>query len=372
VGVIKGIELDDVELSGERLTLRRWRESDIDDVVAIMRDHSMYEFLALPDPYTPEIARAFVTDLGHEGRGSGTGLGCAVVERTSGRLVGAAALRLGDAPNIGYWTAPGARGHGYAAEATRVLAAWGFGTLGLARIGLDCDVANLASARTALTAGFAFEGVARDGATAAGQPVDLARFGRVAGDPGQPLTPAFPPLPPGGLSDATIVVRATTPADAAALGALARDPDVVGWGFTGSTPEQAIWDRRARRAGLDWLVGTNAPMTIVDAATGSVAGEISLRRTGPPMVGDLGYSVAPAFRGRSYTARALRLVSAWAFDTGFVRLQLGAKAENIASQRAAERAGFVRTGTAPRSLRNPDGTFSAEARYALLSDTLNR
>jgi RimJ/RimL family protein N-acetyltransferase len=77
--------------------------------------------------------------------------------------------------------------------------------------------------------------------------------------------------------------------------------------------------------------------------------------------------VHPDFRGRGYTTRALRLVAEWAFaQAGFVRLELGAKLHNVASQRAAAAAGFEPDGVAAARLRNADGTFSDEARYALV------
>lgn len=96
------VELDDLELTGERLRLRRWHPDDTERVAGIMRDTSMMQFLALPIPYTVEDARRFVTELGHEGRGEGTGLGCAVIEHATGRLVGAAALRMAADPDIGF------------------------------------------------------------------------------------------------------------------------------------------------------------------------------------------------------------------------------------------------------------------------------
>ena len=75
----------------------------------------------------------------------------------------------------------------------------------------------------------------------------------------------------------------------------------------------------------------------------------------------------PAFRGRGYTTRALRLLS----DVGVrarpasSRLELGAKVANIASQKAARRRrASTPDGIGPSRLRNPDGTFSDEARFA--------
>src|SRR5882757_6498359 len=120
MGQFRDIELDDVELTGERLTLRRWRPDDADRVHAVMQDRSMHAFLALPDPYTAGDARRFVEQFGVKGRGEGTGLDCAAVERDSGRVVGSASLRLTGDPEIGYWVAPDAQGNGYATEASEV------------------------------------------------------------------------------------------------------------------------------------------------------------------------------------------------------------------------------------------------------------
>jgi RimJ/RimL family protein N-acetyltransferase len=94
---------------------------------------------------------------------------------------------------------------------------------------------------------------------------------------------------------------------------------------------------------------------------------VTVRHAGPPQIGGIGYVVHPEFRGRSYTTRALRLLVPWAFDlAGFARLELGAKTGNVASQRAAAAAGFEPDGVRRGRLRNPDGSFDDEVRFALL------
>ena len=332
----------------------------------------MHDYLSLPRPYTAAAAQEFVTGHGHEGRDEGTGVGSAVIERSTGRLVGACAVRLTGNPEIGYWVAPDARGHGYAAEATRVLVDWAFG-LGVPRAGLYCQVGNLASVRTALAAGLAFEGVSRSGVLADGRGgvsqrhADLARFARLAGDPGDPIAPAFPALPGSGLSDGVITLRAARVEDAA--GYHSSDDELSRrWSFDGERRGLADAEQRMARAGLVWLVGPSAQCTIVDVATGGYAGDLQIRRDGPPGVASLGYTVHPAFRGRGYTARALRLIAPWAFDVaGYARLELGAKRANVASQRAAISAGFAPDGVRERRLRNADGSFSDEICFALLA-----
>ncbi|MGI8677351.1 MAG: GNAT family N-acetyltransferase [Jatrophihabitans sp.] len=368
MGRFRDVELADLELTGDRLLLRRWRPEDATRVYEVMQDASMYEFMALPRPYTVAAAREFVTGAGHEGRGEGTGMGAAVVDRVTGRVVGSAALRLTGQADVGYWIAPDARGHGYAREVCRLLASFGFG-LGLPRVQLVCDVRNVASARTALAAGFGFEGVARDAGRTTSpipKPADLAWFARLPESPDAPVAYAFATLPPGGLTDGVIGLRALAASDAAAF-AETDDDLTLRVGFGGPTSTARDYERAAARAALDWLVGTRAMFAITDVETGSFAGSVTLRPAGPPQVGGIGYVVHPAFRGRGYTTLALRLLLPWAFETaGFARLELGAKITNVASRRAAERAGFEADGIRRCRLRNVDGTFADEARYALV------
>ena len=368
MGLFRGVELADLTLSSDRLDLRPWRPEDAGRVHEALSDPATREFLVLAEPFDADAARRWVQRRREPGDAN---LDRAVVERASGRVVGSASLRLPDDPSVGYWIAPDARGHGYAAEAVRLLADWAFG-LGVVRMRLGCDVRNLASVRTALAAGFAFEGVARaefqgggvDGLSA--RQADAARFARLATDAGAPVPPAYPPLPDGALSDGVLALRPARPDDA--TGFLECDDDEsVRWAFDTERRTAADALSQVSRAGLDWLVGQRAHCTMLDVATGRYAGEIQVRFEGPPGVGGFGYTVHPAFRGRAYTTRALRLLVPWCFDVaGFVRLQIGAKVGNVASQRAALAAGFGPDGVRDQCLRNPDGSYADEACFVLL------
>lgn len=368
MAAIRGVELDKVELSGARLLLRPWRADDAERIVTALQDRAMHEFLALPDPYTAADAAEFIGRSGD----SATELARAVVERTSGRVVGSCALRLSADPEIGYWIAPDAQGCGYAAEATGLLSDWAFGH-GLRRLRLVCDVRNEASARTALAAGFRFEGVGRDGVIGGGtgsvpeRRGDVARFARLAGDPPGRLPYAFAPLVRGGLDDGVLRLRTMRSDDGPAL--IETDDELtLRWSFTGRPHPPAEVQRAAEQAGLQWLVGTVAAFTMEDLATGRVAGSVRVRQAGPPQVGGVGYVVHPAFRGRRLTTRGLRLLVDWALGPAdFARLELGAKVANQASLRAAAAAGFEPDGIRRCRLRNPDGTFSDEQRYVLLN-----
>lgn len=72
-------------------------------------------------------------------------------------------------------------------------------------------------------------------------------------------------------------------------------------------------------------------------------------------VGETGYWIGPAARGRGYVTEAVRAVAAHAFERGLYRLELLAATGNLASQRVAERAGFTREGVLRKARPIPAG-----------------
>lgn len=374
MGTWNGIELEHLTLTSPRLLLRPLAMSDAPAIHDAMQDRFMHEFLPLPDPYTPKDAEYYVTSIAGEGRRAGTTLESGLVERSSGRLVGAANLRLPGRASvtaeIGYAVYPWARGNGFAAEATRSLAEWAYAH-GLHRVVIRAAVGNVPSVRTALAAGFRYEGVFRDDVMTPSGPVDGAVFGRLASDPPDPIQPG-PMLPVGGLSDGVVTLRIPVPSDAESIHREFNDPLTRSWAFDDRELPMSEATARAARAHLDWLVGATRAFTIVDAANGQPAGALSLRHVGPPGVANIGYGLLPEFRGRGFTARALRLMVEWAFSAGgYARLELGAKAGNVASQKAALAGGFEPDGVRVARLRNHDGSYGDEVRFALIRPELH-
>jgi ribosomal-protein-alanine N-acetyltransferase len=84
-----------------------------------------------------------------------------------------------------------------------------------------------------------------------------------------------------------------------------------------------------------------AGYVICDTHTGERLGNIAIARAGD--VADASYWVAAGGRGRGVASRALQLICAWAEQAWqLTEIELKTHADNVASQRVAERAGFVR------------------------------
>ena len=155
----------DPPLADGEVLLRRWTLDDLEFVVQACQDPSVSRYSpVIPFPYAEADAVAWF--VGQEPtRLAGDALDLAIVLRASGQPLGAIGigeidLRLRSA-SIGYWLAAEARGHGYVSSAVRALARWAFETLGLARLQLTTDPANLASQRVAERCGFLKEGQLR-------------------------------------------------------------------------------------------------------------------------------------------------------------------------------------------------------------------
>ena len=150
-----------------RVTIRPWRLDDADALVRRINDPLVAAFLdQIPQPYTPEDARAWV-ELADERWRDGSMAAFAVeLDGLAGPVggVGVHFFKGLDAGSgeVGYWVAEEARGQGVATAATRLAAKWAFeADADLERIQLRADVENVASNRVAEKAGFTREGVLR-------------------------------------------------------------------------------------------------------------------------------------------------------------------------------------------------------------------
>ncbi len=111
----------------------------------------------------------------------GTSISLAVTALPSDEAVGSIGIRV-HAPGmaeIGYITAPAARGRGLMPRAVTLLSDWAFGALDLERLQLGTFPGNPASQRVAEKCGFTYEGVLRRYGVQRGSRVDLSMFARI-------------------------------------------------------------------------------------------------------------------------------------------------------------------------------------------------
>jgi RimJ/RimL family protein N-acetyltransferase len=128
----------------------------------------------------------------------------------------------------------------------------------------------------------------------------------------------------------------------------------------------------------DWLAaddrlplpdGTAVHLMMLDRALGRIVGSISVFHADwETRTAEIGYGVRADQRGKGYATEALAGVARWALtEGGLQRAWLSTIAENVASRRVAEKAGFRLEGTLRRAGLEEDGLHDLMI-YALLDD----
>jgi RimJ/RimL family protein N-acetyltransferase len=161
------IPAPDPPLSDGVVTLRPWREDDVDDLVACLDgEEEIARWLdAVPQPYRETEARSWIEHSASAWK-DGTSTPFAVTDATTGDLVGSVGFgwvgerdqRVGE---VGYWMRRDVRDRGLTTRAVRLVSKWALTELGCERLQLRADERNLPSQRVAEKAGFTREGVLR-------------------------------------------------------------------------------------------------------------------------------------------------------------------------------------------------------------------
>lgn len=150
-------------LTGDGLVLREWTEAD--EAFTEPEDHPAHftpaNSTATPKNFARWLASRRIATL------RGNGLGWAITDASSGRVlgdVGLYGLKPGSHAELGYWLYPSARGRGLAVRAARLIADWALtaevdGGLGLSRLTARYVEGNHASGRVLARAGFTPSGV---------------------------------------------------------------------------------------------------------------------------------------------------------------------------------------------------------------------
>lgn len=164
------------------------------------------------------------------------------------------------------------------------------------------------------------------------------------------------------LEDEAILLRPFEQSDVPAIVAACQDPEIPRWTSVPSPYTEA--DAHA------WLESTEEKtFAVVDRSSGELLGSMGVRFLGDG-IAEVGYWIAKGARGRGVATRALVLVAGWVFENDEVgRFQLRAETENVASQRVADKAGFVREGVMRAALATK-GERRDVVMYSLVRDDL--
>ncbi|MFF6994103.1 GNAT family N-acetyltransferase [Streptomyces sp. NPDC008313] len=156
----------DISISTERLVLRALDEDDVPALAEMMNDEQIAAWTDVPQPFTEDGARTWITEYAPAERAAGRGLDLAVTEFLTQRLVGVIQLGRTDwrlrATELSYITASWARGEGYASEAALATARWLFSDQKFERVEIRTAADNAASQQVAQKIGCISEGVLRN------------------------------------------------------------------------------------------------------------------------------------------------------------------------------------------------------------------
>ena len=151
-----------------------------------------------------------------------------------------------------------------------------------------------------------------------------------------------PPDPPP--TDGEIVLRVRRAEDVPLIAAASNDPET-----RRRLDDEPLTPERQReslsRTAEQWSTGRGAPFVIADAADDRPLGLLNLQFEEDREVAGIAVSVFPEARARGIASKAVRLGAEWGLrDLGVERVFAEAAADNIASIRAIEKAGFQREG----------------------------
>jgi ribosomal-protein-alanine N-acetyltransferase len=352
------------------IRLRPTGDSDLPAIVEQSRDPETIRWtLSVPNPpggYQLSHAQEFLTTI-VSGWEDGSRLNWTVEAIRGGvrQHCGLVTLRLEDPgwAEIGFVLHPRARGRGLMSGAVRLVRDYGFDVVGLSTLRWRAKAGNWPSRWVAAAAGFTFDGLVRRLLVQRGTLVD-GWVATMTSD--EPRTPRRGLLPVEMLGT-EIVLRPFRSADADRIVEACSDSRTRYWLVSLPQPYERAHalayvehtrDIAARGTGLVWC--------IADARDDRCLGSIGLEGLGSyaPRA-EIGYWAHPQAVGRGLVTEAVRLVTSYVESAGLATsVLIRTAAENRASRRVAERAGYRQVGRLPRAEPVGDGELTELVLYA--------
>ena len=341
-----------IELRTERLLLRPFRLSDIDDVLEYASDPEWATYY--PRPYDRGRAEYVVAQAVLTSRDKGAVF---AVEH-DGRVIGLISLTVDPEDRkaeLGYDIARDMWGRGLAPEAASAVCDWGFREYGLANIYALADARNRRSLSVMEKLGMTREAVHRSDEVERGERVDGACYAVLRSEwsgPGGPLEPVtVPPEQPKTtarddipeLTTPRLLLRPFVPADVDDIFEYARDPE---WGeFLLDSLPQPYTRRSAEEFIADRMVAPGTQFSWAIVVGGAGVGGIILSVDAKHETGEIDYALAKAHWGRGFMAEAAGAVVDWGFgERGLHRISSQADIRNRRSWRVMEKLGMRREG----------------------------
>ena len=165
-----------------------------------------------------------------------------------------------------------------------------------------------------------------------------------------------------------VILRPIQEPDLDDLSRYSTDPEAAGvfeWtGFSDPRSMRRRWEEDG------WLGEQNGRLAVMSAD--SLAGDVSYRDRSPGAtkgaIYEIGIALFPAYRGQGVGTVAQRLLVRYLFDTMPAhRVEAYTEVENVAEQRALEKAGFEREGVLRETIFR-GGKWRDSIVYALLRD----
>ncbi|HSK25358.1 MAG TPA: GNAT family N-acetyltransferase [Jiangellales bacterium] len=367
--------MDPYELRDGTVLLSPAVPADADAVTAACQDPQVQEWTTVPSPYVRGDAEDFLGRLVPAGWESGTGTTWAVRDgagRPLAGMIGLSGIANGSA-EVGFWTAPEARGRGLTTAALRLATGHALDPQGLdlQRVVWTAFVGNWASRRVAWRAGYRVEGTVRLGCLQRGRRRDQWVGTVVRGDSLSPATPWLTPVP---LAGGRVTLRRFTDGDADAV--VEACTDRVSRYWLGGLPdpytrEVALEYVRSREE--DAAAGRAVHWAAEPPGGGPALGAFSLMGLDQrPGGAEVGYWVHPAARGTGVATAGVRLLVEHALSPaeqgglGLRRLVVAHGEGNDASGRVIERTGFRPIGVERAAERLGDGSIVDLRWYDLL------